>query len=29
VYPGQEAYPLAHDVQAISLAGLCNELRNV
>jgi uncharacterized protein len=29
VYPGQEAYPLAHDVQAISLAGLCNALCNV
>jgi predicted AAA+ superfamily ATPase len=29
VYPGQEAYPLAHDVQAISLAGLCDELRRL
>lgn len=27
VYPGQETYPLAADVQAISLAGLCAELR--
>lgn len=29
VYPGQEAYPLVHDVQAISLAGLCDELRRL
>ena len=29
VYPGQEAYPLADDVQAISLTGLCNELRRL
>ena len=28
VYPGQETYPLATDVQAISLAGLCAELRH-
>lgn len=28
VYPGQEAYPLASDVQAISLGGLCKLLRD-
>jgi predicted AAA+ superfamily ATPase len=27
VYPGHEAYPLAADVQAISLSGLCEVLR--
>jgi predicted AAA+ superfamily ATPase len=26
VYPGQETYPLAADIQAISLSGLCNKL---
>jgi hypothetical protein len=26
VYPGQETYPLAADIQAISLHGLCNKL---
>lgn len=29
VYPGQEAYPLASDVQAISLGGLCKLLRGL
>ncbi|MEY2619057.1 MAG: hypothetical protein RL522_2059 [Pseudomonadota bacterium] len=27
VYPGQEAYPLAADIQAVSLPGLCEALR--
>ena len=27
VYPGQEAYPLATDIQAVSLHGLCETLR--
>jgi len=27
VYPGQEAYPLAADIQAVSLHGLCETLR--
>ncbi|MEY4711766.1 MAG: hypothetical protein RIS88_1216 [Pseudomonadota bacterium] len=27
VYPGQEAYPLAADIQAVSLHGLCEKLR--
>jgi len=26
IYPGQETYPLAADIQAISLHGLCNKL---
>lgn len=27
VYPGQEAYPLAADIQAVTLHGLCEKLR--
>jgi hypothetical protein len=27
VYPGEESYPLGHDVQAISLHALCQSLQ--
>ena len=28
VYPGQEPYPLAPDIQAVPLQGLCEALRS-